>query len=114
MKTYIEYDLDPNTKILIESNEDYHGDIIKASSKIGEVATTKAKKSFVEALKDIKAQAILLIKEIEELHVSEAEIKFGINTIGELGNMAIGKIGAGVNYEITLKWKTPESNHENH
>jgi hypothetical protein len=47
------------------------------------------------------------LKEIEELHVEEAEVKFGINTVGELGNMAIGKLGVGVNYEVTLKWKKP-------
>ena len=42
----------------------------------------------------------------------EAEIKFGVSTVGELGNMAIGKVGAGVNYEITLKWKKPEAKNE--
>ena len=68
---------------------------------------TKAQKSFSDALKDIRAQAKLLLNEIEELHVEEAEVKFGINTVGELGNMAIGKVGVGVNYEVTLKWKKP-------
>jgi len=43
------------------------------------------------------------------LHVEEAEVKFGINTVCELGNMAIGKVGVGVNYEVTLKWKKPET-----
>lgn len=68
------------------------------------MAKAKAKKSFADALKDVRAQAKLLLNEIEELHVCEAEIKFGINTVGELGNMAIGKVGVGVNYEVTLKW----------
>jgi len=71
------------------------------------VATTKAKKSFSDAIKDVKTQAKLLIKEVEDLHVTEAEIKFGINTVGEVGNMAIGKLGVGMNYEVTLKWKKP-------
>ena len=65
----------------------------------------KAKKTFREALSDVKVQARMLVEEIEDLHVDEAEIKFGINTVGEMGNIAIGKIGVGVNYEVTLKWK---------
>ncbi len=34
------------------------------------------------------------MKEIEELQAEEAEVKFVINTVGELGNMAIGKVGS--------------------
>jgi hypothetical protein len=109
MPNYIEYQLDENTTILIEGPEEKSGGIVKASRELGEVAPTKAKKTFLDALKDVRAQAKLLLTEIEELHVNEAEIKFGINTVGELGNMAIGKIGVGVNYEVTLKWKKPES-----
>ena len=69
-------------------------------------------RKFSEVLKEIKVQAGLLLKEIEELHVNEAEVKFGLTTVGEIGNMAIGKIGMGVNYEVTLRWKNPEI-HEN-
>jgi hypothetical protein len=104
LTTYIEYDLGNGATILIEAPESEEGSIIKASRGDGEVAKAKAKKSFADALQDVRAQAKLLLDEIEELHVNEAEIKFGINTVGELGNMAIGKIGVGVNYEVTLKW----------
>ena len=72
-------------------------------------ARVKAKKTFHEALKDVKAQAMMLVEEIEDLYVEEAEIKFGINTVGEVGNIAIGKVGVGVNYEVTLKWKKPNN-----
>jgi len=109
MSTYVEYQLDENTTILIEAPDDEASEIIKASRDPGEVASVKAKKSFTEALGGIKAQAKFLLKEIEELHVEEAEIKFGFNTVGELGNLAIGKIGVGVNYEVTLKWKLPKA-----
>jgi len=50
---------------------------------------------------------VYFLNEINDLHVEEAEVKFGINTVGELGNIAIGKVG--VNYAITLKWKSPVS-----
>jgi len=110
MPNYIEYQLDENTTILIEGPEDKSSGVVKASNQSGEATSTRAKKTFSDALKDVRVQAKLLLSEIEELHVNEAEIKFGINTVGELGNMAIGKIGVGVNYEVTLKWKKPETN----
>ena len=105
MTTYIEYELDENTTILVEAPEDASSGVVKASRTPGEVARVKAKKTFKEALKDVKAQARMLVAEIEDLHVEEAEIKFGINTVGEVGTVAIAKVGVGVNYEITLKWR---------
>jgi hypothetical protein len=107
MSTYIEYDLGEGASILIEAPDEPVGGVVKAARGDGEVARVKAKKSFVDALKDVRMQAKFLLNEIEELHASEAEIKFGINTVGELGNLAIGKIGVGVNYEVTLKWTKP-------
>jgi hypothetical protein len=109
MKNYVEYDLENGATILVEAPDDESSGIIKAAREEGEITTTKAKKSFADALKDIKAQAKLLLAEVEDLHVNEAEVKFGINTVGELGNMAIGKIGVGVNYEVTLKWAKSKS-----
>lgn len=106
MPTYVEYQLDDQTTILVEAPEDQAGGIVHASNDEG-VASVKAKKSFADAMKDVNVQAKLLLKEISDLHVEEAEVKFGINTVGELGNIAIGKVGVGVNYEITLKWKKP-------
>ena len=57
----------------------------------------------------VKEQARYLINEIEDLNVSEAEIKFGLSTTAELGNFAVGNFGLGMNYEVTLKWKKDES-----
>jgi hypothetical protein len=109
MANYIEYDLGGGATILIEVSENQIGGVEKSYRSMENTSNVKAKISFKEAIKDIKAQAAILLKEIEELHVSEAEVKFGINTIGELGNMVIGKVGVGVNYEVTLKWKKNES-----
>lgn len=61
------------------------------------MSKVKAQKSFADALKNIKLQSEFLLNEMDDLHVNEAEIKFGINTVGKLRNMAIGKIGFGVN-----------------
>ncbi len=108
MATYIEYDLGDGAMILIEASDDTNGRVMRSALQPGEATQVKASKSFVDALADVKRQAQLLLKEIDELQVSEAEVKFGINTVGELGNLAIGKIGAGVNYEVTLKWTKPK------
>lgn len=108
MSTYIEYELEDGMTVLIEGPEDENGRIVKASAGGDDIASVKAKKGFSVAMQDIKVQARLLLKEISDLHVEEVEIKFGINTVGELGNMAIGKLGVGVNYEVMLKWKKPE------
>ncbi len=109
MTKYIEYQIDDSTTILIESPDDEASGVVQASNKIGENIRIKAQKSFSDALKDIKKQAKFLLKEIEDVGAEEVDVKFGINTVGELGNMAIGKIGVGVNYEVTLKWKKPKS-----
>lgn len=108
MTTYIEYQLDEQTTILVEAPEETTGGLVRAANN-GGVATVKAQKTFSDALKGINAQAKILLKEINDLHVEEAEVKFGVNTVGELGNIAIGKVGVGANYEITLKWKKPVS-----
>jgi hypothetical protein len=108
MTTYIEYDLGDGATILIEAPGEETGEAVRGLHKVGELTQVKAKKNFVDALMDVKSQAKLLLKEIDELQVSEAEVKFGINTVGELGNMAIGKLGVGVNYEVTLKWSKPK------
>lgn len=108
MTNYIEYDLEDGATILIEISDTETTGVLKASRGNGEVAKTKAKKTFADAIKDIRLQAKYLFDEVEELHVDEAQIKFGINTVGELGNLAVGKIGMGVNYEVTLKWSKPQ------
>jgi len=107
MTTYIEYELEEGTTILIEGPEESIGGTTKAS-RGDDPHVDRAKKKFSEALSDVKTQARILIREIEELHVDEAEVKFGLSTVGELGNLAIGKVGLGVNYEVTLKWHKPE------
>jgi hypothetical protein len=108
MTTYIEYDLGDGATILIEAPGGENGAVLRSALRPEEATQVKAKKSFADALMDVKCQAQLLLKEINELQVSEAEVKFGINTVGELGNLAIGKLGVGVNYEVTLKWSKPK------
>ena len=105
MPKYIEYDLGDGLTVLVEAAEAETGGVVRAASRAGESTIERAQKTFREALVGAKAQAKILIEEIEELHVSEAEIHFGLSVEGELGNIAVGKVGMGVNYDVTLKWK---------
>ena len=107
MSTFYEYDLGDGASILIEGpDKPGGGSTMRGITK--EEAIVKVQNKFTDAIKGAKTQAQLLLKEINELKVDEAEIKFGLTATGEVGNIAIGKIGMGVNYEVTLKWKTPE------
>lgn len=105
MASYIEYELEDGVSILVEEIETNQ---ITKASKGEEIIKKKAKKNFKEAFREAKMQAMVLIKEIDDLPISEAEVKFGLKTAGEVGNLAIGKVGIDINYEITLKWKKKE------
>ena len=107
MSNFIEYELEEGGSILIVDTQEGTG-AVKVSR--GEGMTIKARKKFEEVLKDVRAQSKLLLKEMSALDVSEAEIKFGLSAVGELGgSMVIGKVGTSVNYEITLKWSKREA-----
>ena len=107
MSTFVEYDLGEGATILVLDTQEQKGVVKKAG--IGEDTVIKAKKKFEEVLKDVRVQSKLLINELSALNVSEAEVKFGLAVSGELGgNMVVGKVGAGVNYEVTLKWSKKE------
>ena len=104
MPNYIEYPLDDGTTILIEVEEPEG--IVKVSTKLGESVPSKL--NFKQAFTSVRSSIKEVMAEFDDLHVEEAEIKFGIKSIGEAGVFAIGKIGGEMNYEITLKWKKLE------
>jgi len=107
MSTFYEYDLGDGATVLIEGPDRSGGSTVRGVFK--EDSIVKVENKFSEALKGAKLQAQMLLDEIKELQVDEAEVKFGLTAAGEVGNLAIGKIGMGVNYEVTLKWKMPAS-----
>jgi hypothetical protein len=110
MPEYIEYQLEDGSTILIEV-EDKGGRVRQASQK-EKGKPIAASKKFNDALSSMRGSMKALLNELDELRVEEAEIRFGIKSIGEagIGNglFAIGKVGGEVNYEITLKWKKPQ------
>ena len=56
MPTYIEYQLDENTTILIEAPAEETGGIVKAARGEGEPVKVQAKKSFSDALRMLKSR----------------------------------------------------------
>ncbi len=104
MTTFIEYELEDGTTILIEATES-EGGMVPVAARDGKPIIKKAGKKFAEALDSVKAQAQAIQGKLHELKADEVEVKFSLTTTGELGNFAVGKVGIEANYEITLKWK---------
>lgn len=109
MSNYVEYSLDDGSSILVEIDEKSSG-IKRTSGNSGE--PLKASEKFGQALAHTRGAIKALLDELDALQIEEAEVKFGLKSIGEagIGNglFAIGKVGGEMNYEITIKWKKPQ------
>ncbi len=105
MPTYYEYELDENTTILIEGPEEKKTGGLIPVSRGGEEESViqRVQKSFRDAMKGARESAKVLLEEINELQVSEAEIKFGLTATG--GGTFVVTAELKANYEVTLKWK---------
>ena len=53
------------------------------------------------------AQAIIEAVQSLPRPPSEVEISFGLKVTGEAGNIAVGKIGSDINYQVKLAWRRP-------
>ena len=91
MPIYIEYELEDGVTILVQADEDQRTGPVKASrGKEGNVIV-KAGKKFSDALESVRIRALLMHDKLEDLHADEVEVKFGLNTTGEVGNFTIGQ-----------------------
>ena len=112
MPTYLEYDLDDGTTVLVQiSNQETRSGLVQAGNRRGEgdSVIVRVNRKLSEALAGVKAQAATLRKQLEDLKADDVEVKFALKTTGELGNFAVGNIGVEANYEVTLKWKNAAS-----
>ncbi len=107
MATYIEYMLEDGSKLLIEAHES-ESLIEKTANTEGNVIVHAGQK-FEAAVAGAKRAAVALYQQLRELQADEVEVTFGLQTTGELGNFAIGKVGIESNYEVKLKWKNSNS-----
>lgn len=106
MATYIEYQLEDGTTILVQTEEPKSGGVAKAGrgDRLGNVIASVNQK-FEDALSGVKKSALVLRRQLEEMRADEVEVTFGLKATGELGNFAVGNVKADANYTITLKWK---------
>ena len=113
MPTYIEYQNDDGSTVLIEL-ADASGGVVRESRDGLKVIETGQR--FKAAFASIRGTLKDLVDEMEDLRVEEGEVKFGLKALAEAGVFAVGKVGGEMNYEVTLKWKKrtgqPESNVE--
>jgi hypothetical protein len=105
MPTYVQYKNEDGSMVLIELAE-ATGGVIRASNDGLKIVETG--KKFKEAFASVRGTIKDLVAEMDDLHVEEGEIKFGLKALGEAGIFAVGKVGGEMNYEVTLKWKKPE------
>ncbi len=105
MPTYIEYQNEDGSTVLIELAE-AAGGVVRASRDGMKVVETG--KKFKEAFASIRGTIKDLVAEMGALQVEEGEVKFGLKALAEAGVFAVGKVGGEMNYEVTLKWKKPE------
>lgn len=104
MATFIEYQLEDGTTILVETPEPKTGGVTKASRDPLGNAIVSANKKFEAAFDSVKKSAVIVRRQLEDLRADEVEVVFGLKATGEAGNFAIGQVGVEANYTVTLKW----------
>ncbi len=103
MTTYVEYKNEDGTSILVETEST--GPVTRSSR--GGVDVVKTGQNFMDALASVRGSMQALTAELDLLKVDEATVVFGLKAVGEVGNIAVGKMGGEINYQVTLKWKKP-------
>jgi hypothetical protein len=98
MGTYIQYELEDGSTILLATDEE---GVVQAGA--GDVIK-KSQKRFEEALKAVKPSIAALYRQLRDMEAEEVQVAFGLKAMGEAGNFAIGKLGVEANYQVTLKW----------
>lgn len=113
MTQYIAFENPDGTQTLVEVSEKEvaraPGQPVKAglADKVGDfvkVATT----SFQDAIAGaIHTNAQALQQGIQQISPppTEVEIQFALKATGEMGNVAVGKVGGDTNYSVKLMWK---------
>lgn len=104
MATYIEYEIEEGKTVLVEVKDAQTG-VVKASRGSDGNIIIKASKTFSDAMGNIKAQALALRQQLEDARANEVQVEFSLKATGEMGNFAIGTVGAEAAYKVTLKWK---------
>jgi hypothetical protein len=115
---YIEFPLEDGGSILIETPDQQEkvqsGFVKGAANEAAKDAVIQAGQSFDASVENIRKSAELLVSKLRSLSTppDEMSVAFGLKASGDLGNLAIGKVGGEANYAVTLKWKKEEKKPE--
>ena len=112
MSEYIQFAAAQGGVVLIEVDDretTASRGVVKAGLKSrAEETIALARTTFEEAVqRTIQSNVRAFLGAIGDLEEapSEAEMSFSLKATGELGNLAIGKLGGEANYSIKLVWK---------
>lgn len=115
MAVYVEYPLEDGTLLVkVPENDGIEGieGLFECSLTDNDTVIIKAGKRFSEAFHNITRSVSEIKKELQSAQADEVEVKFGLVTTGKLGNFAVGEVGVEANYEVTLKWKKPNTSNK--
>ncbi|MCB0011844.1 MAG: hypothetical protein KDE34_08085 [Anaerolineales bacterium] len=106
MASFVRYELDDETTLLVEIDEAETA-TIRAGRESANVIV-EAQTRFREALKGARAAATSVLDELDSLPVESMDITFNLKAVGEAGIFCVGKLGMEANYQVTLRWKRHE------
>lgn len=109
MATFVEYQLADGAKLLVEAEEPQEPGLVRVSRDPLGNAVASAERTFEESLEGVRKAAESLYAQLKSLAVEEITITFGLKTAGEAGLFAIGKVSAEANFQVSLKWKKPQT-----
>jgi hypothetical protein len=115
---YIEFPLEDGGSILIETpdqQEKVQSGFVKAGQgESGRDLAVQASRSFDASVENVRKAAELLVNNLRAISSppDEMTVSFGLKASGDLGSLAIGKVGAETNYAVTLKWRKEDKKAE--
>jgi hypothetical protein len=112
MSTFVEYQMEDGTTILVETEQPQPTGVTKASRDPAGNVIVSVGQRFEQAFEGVKKSVTVLRRQFEEMRADEVEVTFGLKATGEAGNFAIGKVGMEANYTVKLKWVTIKSEGE--
>jgi hypothetical protein len=106
---YIEFPLENGGSILVESTDDpvrTSAGFLKSENASPDNAQ-KASQSFDASVESMRQAAELMVTKLRSLSAppDEIDVHFSLKASGEVGSLAVGKLGGDANYSITLKWR---------
>jgi hypothetical protein len=116
LSSYIEFMTKDGGSILVEVEDDdalsetgeQKAGLFDKAKVEGNKVVGVAKATFEEALQSVIGHTVgALLGAVQSLAKppTEIEMTFGLKGTGELSNLAVGKLGAEMNYQVKLAWK---------